>query len=185
MGDVGVVASTARCVPEVVTMLIQPFPTVRAGPRGGLLVALLVGLAPSPADAAQPTVTSPPDASARDRDAVRGNWRVIELHVDGQPMADQEARRFTVTNAGDGTWVLQHDGGDFARGDSTIDPESVPKAIDFTSTGPDGEVQHYLGIYELGEPTRKLCFARPGRPRPLNFTSTADNEQLLIVFQRE
>jgi uncharacterized protein (TIGR03067 family) len=166
-------------------MAIVPLPTFRAGPCGRLLIALLAGLATSLTDATQPKATSPPDAIARDRDAVRGNWRVIELHVDGRPMADEEARRFTVTNAGDGTWVLQHDGGDFARGESTIDPESVPKSIDFTSTGPDGEVQHYLGIYELGEPTRKLCFARPGRPRPLDFTSTADNEQLLIVFQRE
>jgi hypothetical protein len=40
-------------------------------------------------------------------------------------------------------------------------------------------------VYELGDPVRKLCFARPGRPRPVDFTSTVDNEQLLIVFQRE
>ena len=127
------------------------------------------------------------DAGAveKDRAAVRGNWRVVELHVDGQRAADEDARRFSVSNAGDGTWALLHDGGEMVRGGSTIEPEAVPKRIDFTATDAGGEVQHYLGVYELGDPVRKLCFARPGRPRPVDFTSTVDNEQLLIVFQRE
>jgi uncharacterized protein (TIGR03067 family) len=136
--------------------------------------------------AADPTaVVADTAAVAKDREAVRGNWRVVELHVDGQRAADEDARRFSVSNAGDGTWALLHDGGEMVRGGSTIEPEAVPKRIDFTATDAGGEVQHYLGVYELGDPVRKLCFARPGRPRPVDFTSTVDNEQLLIVFQRE
>lgn len=122
---------------------------------------------------------------AKDREAVRGNWRLIEVHVDGQRLADEEARRFSVTNAGDGSWVLLHDGGEFSRGGSRIDPAAMPKAIDFTATDASGETQEHLGIYELGEPTRRICFARPGRPRPVDFSSTADNEQVLVVLQRE
>ena len=122
---------------------------------------------------------------ARDRDAVRGNWRLIEVHIDGQRLADEEARRFGVNNAGDGRWVLLHDGAEFSRGGSTIDPEAMPKTIDFTAADASGETQDYLGIYELGDPIRRICFARPGRPRPVDFSSTADNEQLLVVFQRE
>ena len=127
------------------------------------------------------------DAGAveKDRAAVRGNWRVVELHVDGQRAADEDARRFSVSNAGDGTWALLHDGGEMVRGSSTIEPDVVPKRIDFTGTNADGERHDYLGVYEVGDPVRRLCFARPGRPRPVDFTSTADNEQLLIVFQRE
>jgi hypothetical protein len=90
-----------------------------------------------------------------------------------------------VSNAGDGTWALLHDGGEMVRGGSTIEPEAVPKRIDFTGTNADGERHDYLGVYEVGDPVRRLCFARPGRPRPVDFTSTADNEQLLIVLQRE
>lgn len=120
-----------------------------------------------------------------DRQALRGNWRIIELHVDGQRSADEEARRLTVVNAGDGSWTLLRDGAEFIRGTSTIDPAATPKAIDFTATDPDGERQEYQGIYEPGDPIRRICFGRPGRPRPVAFTSTPDDEQLLIVFQRE
>jgi uncharacterized protein (TIGR03067 family) len=133
--------------------------------------------------AAEPT--SAVDAVAADRQALRGNWRMIELHVDGQRTADEEARRFTVVNAGDGGWSLLRDGGEFIRGTSTIDPAATPKAIDFIATDPNGERQEYHGIYEPGDPIRRLCFGRPGRPRPVAFTSTADDEQLLIVFERE
>lgn len=133
---------------------------------------------PATAVADAPTV-------AKDREAVRGDWRVIELHVDGQRASDEDARRFVVSNAGDGTWVLLHDGGQMARGTSTIEPNATPKRIDFTSTDASGETVDYQGVYELGDPVRRICFARPGRPRPVDFTSTVDNEQLLIVFRRE
>lgn len=128
---------------------------------------------------------APTTAVEIDRQALRGNWRIIGLHVDGQRPPDEEARRFTVVNAGDGTWTLLRDGAEFIRGTSTIDPAASPKAIDFTATDPGGERQDYQGIYEPGDPVRRLCFARPGRPRPVAFTSTADDEQLLIVFERE
>lgn len=129
--------------------------------------------------------TAPTTAVDVDRQALRGNWRMIELHVDGQRTADEEARRFTVVNAGDGGWSLLRDGAEFIRGTSTIDPAATPKAIDFTATDPNGERQEYQGIYEPGDPIRRICFGRPGRPRPVAFTSTADDEQLLIVFERE
>ena len=122
---------------------------------------------------------------AKDREAVRGDWRVIELHVDGQRASDEDARRVVVSNAGDGTCVLLQDGGQMARGTSMIEPGVTPKRIDFTLTDANGETVDYQGVYELGDPVRRICFARPGRPRPVDFTSTVDNEQLLIVFRRE
>jgi uncharacterized protein (TIGR03067 family) len=124
-------------------------------------------------------------AVAKDRAAVHGNWRVIEVHVDGQRASDEDARRFVVSNAGDGTWVLHHDGGEMMRGTSTIEPGVTPKRIDFTATDTNGETLDYQGVYELGDPVRRICFGRPGRPRPVDFTSTVDNEQVLVVFRRE
>jgi len=49
----------------------------------------------------------------------------------------------------------------------------------------DGKGDHYLGIYELGEKTRKMCFAPPGKERPTEFTSMPDNEHILVTFERE
>lgn len=152
------------------------------------VVAVVVGLVAAPlsrqvVQGAGPTAAA--TAVEADRQALRGNWRIIELHVDGQRSADEEARRLTVVNAGDGSWTLLRDGAEFVRGTSTIDPVATPKAIDFIATDPNGERQEYQGIYEPGDPIRRICFGRPGRPRPVAFTSTADDEQLLIVFQRE
>ena len=42
----------------------------------------------------------------------------------------------------------------------------------------------FLGIYELAEQTRKLCISPSGTDRPTEFTSTADNQQILVTFKR-
>lgn len=158
--------------------------------RGHAVALLVVGLGLAAGGLPHTVVqgagpVAPTTAVEVDREALRGNWRIIELHVDGQRSADEEARRLTVVNGGDGSWTLLRDGAEFIRGTSTIDPAATPKAIDFTATDPDGERQEYQGIYEPGDPIRRICFGRPGRPRPVAFTSTPDDEQLLIVFQRE
>ena len=44
--------------------------------------------------------------------------------------------------------------------------------------------QTLLGIYELKKNTRKLCFAPAGRNRPTEFSSTAENQHILVTFER-
>jgi uncharacterized protein (TIGR03067 family) len=58
------------------------------------------------------------------------------------------------------------DGKDFVKGMSQIDPTKKPKTIDFTPTEGDNQGKTCLGIYELGEDMRKLCYAEPGKDRP-------------------
>jgi hypothetical protein len=41
-----------------------------------------------------------------------------------------------------------------------------------------------LAIYELGENTRKVCIAPPGKARPKDFTSTAGSGHILVTFER-
>ena len=59
-----------------------------------------------------------------------------------------------------------------------------PKTIDFTPTEGGGKGDQYLGIYELGEKTRKLCFAPSGKDRPTEFSSTPENQHILVTFER-
>jgi uncharacterized protein (TIGR03067 family) len=84
----------------------------------------------------------------------------------------------------DGTWSI-HTDDKVIKGTSTIDPTKKPKTIDFTPTEGDGKGELHLGIYELGEKTRKLCFAPPGKDRPTEFSSMAGSEQILVTFERE
>jgi hypothetical protein len=44
--------------------------------------------------------------------------------------------------------------------------------------------RQYLGIYEVGENTRKMCFAPAGRPRPDAFTSEQGSGRILVELER-
>ena len=121
----------------------------------------------------------------KDRKQIEGKWRVVALVAFGNKSADEDAKRILVVNAADGTWSLHSEDKEIAKGTSTIDPTKKPKTIDFTQTEGEGKGLQYLGIYELGEKTRKMCFAQPGKERPTEFSSSSDNQHILVSFERE
>ena len=145
----------------------------------GLLVigALLTAIA-SASDAKD-------DAIKKDRKQIEGTWRVVALVVNGDKATDEDAKKLTVVNGSDGTWSLRDEDKEVTKGTSTFDPTKKPKTIDFTPTEGDGKGNLHLGIYELGEKTRKLCFAPPGKERPTEFSSTPGSEHILVTFERE
>jgi len=67
---------------------------------------------------------------------------------------------------------------------NAFDPTKSPKTIDFTIKEGDGKGNLHLGIYELGENTRNLCFAPPGKERPTEFTSKPGSQHILVAFER-
>jgi uncharacterized protein (TIGR03067 family) len=121
-------------------------------------------------------------AIERDRKQIAGTWRMVELVVNGN-RADEG--KFTVVNGTDGTWTLLQEKTRLAHGTSTFDPTQTPKTIDFTLTEGDAKGETFLGIYELGEKTRKLCFAPSGKPRPTEFESRPGSEHILATFERQ
>jgi uncharacterized protein (TIGR03067 family) len=72
---------------------------------------------------------------------------------------EEDARKLSVVNGSDGTWRLLSEGKEISKGTSTIDPTKKPKSLDFTTTEGEEKGKPYLGVYELGEKTRKMCFA--------------------------
>jgi uncharacterized protein (TIGR03067 family) len=124
------------------------------------------------------------DAIRKDRLRIAGTWLVTSLNLDGQLARDEDARKLQVVNGTDGTWKLLSEGQEVARGISTFDPTRKLKTIDFTITEGGGQGNRHLGIYELGETTRRLCFAAPGRERPTDFSSKPGSEQILVTFER-
>ena len=125
------------------------------------------------------------EAIKKNRQQIHGTWRIIALEVNGNKAMEQDARKLMVVNGSDGTWSLLSAGKEVSKGTSTIDPAKKPKTIDFTPTEADGSGKTYLGIYELGEKTRKLCFAPPGKNRPTEFSSVPGSEHILVTFERE
>lgn len=120
-------------------------------------------------------------AIKKDRQRIEGTWRIVELIAYGIP-ADE--KQLTVVNGSDGTWSLRSDGKEIGRGTSTFDPTQKPKTIDFTPATGDAKGKLHLGIYELGDNARKLCFAPPGRERPAEFSSEPGSGHILVKFER-
>jgi uncharacterized protein (TIGR03067 family) len=124
-------------------------------------------------------------AIKQDRKKYEGTWRVVALEVNGVQASETDARRLTVINQVDGTWVVMADGKEVWKGTSQIDPMKQPKAIDFVPTEGANAGQTFLGIYEIDRDTRKLCFAPPGNDRPAEFASKPGSGHILVVFERE
>lgn len=119
-------------------------------------------------------------AIAKDRQRIEGVWKIVELVINGNPVREEEAKRFTVVNGSDGAWSLRSEGKVISQGTSTFDPTQKPKTIDFTPTMGGSEGTLHLGIYELGDDERKLCFAMPGTTRP----TEANSGLILVKFKR-
>ena len=116
---------------------------------------------------------------------MEGTWRIVALEINGNKAKKEDAGKLTVVNGADGTWSLRSEDDEISKGTSTIDPTKKPRTIDFTPTEGGGKDNLYPGIYELGEKTRKLCFAPPGMERPTEFSSTPGSEHILVTFERE
>ena len=125
------------------------------------------------------------EAIKKDRKQIEGTWRGVALEVNGNKAMEEDARKITVVNGPDGTWSLLSEGKEISKGTNSFDPTKKPKTIDFTPTDGEGKGNLYLGIYELGENTRKLCFAPPGKDRPTEFISMPGSEHILVTFERE
>jgi uncharacterized protein (TIGR03067 family) len=123
-------------------------------------------------------------AIEKERKKYAGTWRVTALEVDGNKASEEDARKITVVNREDGTWIIQVDGKEINKGTSEIDPAKKPKTIDFTADdGPD-KGKPFLGIYQIDENTRKLCFAPSGKDRPTEFSSNPGSGHFLVTFER-
>jgi len=125
------------------------------------------------------------EAIKKDRKQIEGTWKVVALEANGNKAMDEDARKLTVVNGSDGTWSLRSEGSEISKGTNTFDPTKKPKTIDFTPTEGEGKGSQFLGIYEIGENTRRLCFAPAGKERPTEFTTTSGNEFILVTFERE
>lgn len=138
--------------------------------------------------ASMPTIAAADEPGAeikQDRAQIKGTWRIVALEVNGNSVKPEDAKKLTVINGDDGTWSLLSEDKEISKGTSTINPKQTPKTIDFTPTVGGGAGNQHLGIYELGEKTRRLCFAAPGKKRPTEFTSSLGSEQILVTFERE
>ncbi|MEO8497646.1 MAG: TIGR03067 domain-containing protein [Planctomycetota bacterium] len=125
------------------------------------------------------------EAIKKDREQIQGVWQVVSLVIDGNEAAKDDAKKLSVVNGADGTWNLRNGNMEVSQGDSTIDPTQKLKTIDFTPTKGESKGDRFFGIYELGQNSRKLCFAPAGKERPTEFSSRSGSQHILVTFERE
>lgn len=123
------------------------------------------------------------EAIKKDRKRIEGTWTIVSLVVNGNS-STVDSGKMIVVNGADGSWNLTVDGQEIVQGTTTIDPSKKPKTIDIKPTTGDDKGKIYQGIYEVGDDTRKLCFAPTGKPRPTEFTSVAGTDHVLVMFER-
>jgi uncharacterized protein (TIGR03067 family) len=119
-----------------------------------------------------------------DRQKYSGTWQAVSGVSNGNTVKDEDARKIVVINEADGKWTILVEGKVFAKGTSKMNPSAKPKAIDITCTEGDPKGKTYLGIYEVGENTRKVCLAEAGKERPTDFSSKEGSGNILVHFQR-
>jgi uncharacterized protein (TIGR03067 family) len=65
-----------------------------------------------------------------------------------------------------------------------LDPAKEPCAIDLTMREGKPKAETSQGIYALDGDLLKICFAPPGKTRPVNFTPAPGSGEMLFVLKR-
>jgi uncharacterized protein (TIGR03067 family) len=107
-----------------------------------------------------------------------GTWMIVSITQDGKN--DDKAKDRKVIFEGKNITVKAE------KGDHkvTFKIDQKKKTIDLTpADGPEKD-KTFKGIYELKKGELKICFARPGKDRPTEFTSEAGSGRMLVVLKR-
>lgn len=114
-------------------------------------------------------------------DRLQGSWSLVEATRDGQRMPAQMVARTKLVIAGR---QLQFPHDPNLEGEITIHPERRPRGIDSKAVrGPEAGTT-FLGIYDLKGSQLRVCFARPGDPRPKVFSAPRGSGRQLKVWRR-
>jgi uncharacterized protein (TIGR03067 family) len=144
----------------------------------GLALALLLG-GGAPADEKK---ADKAEAVKQEWKLLNGTWEAVSAVLDGKKMPAPK-EKVTVTLR-DGKYTVKQGDKVVAEGTGKIDPTTSPKSVDVTpSSGPD-KGKTVLAIYEVKGDTQRVCFARPGKPRPKTFEAKKGSGDALYTHKR-
>jgi uncharacterized protein (TIGR03067 family) len=114
---------------------------------------------------------------------LQGDWEMVSGAMGGQPFPPEFAPTGRRQVRGDLVTVALA-GQQFLMAKFAVDPMATPKSMDYVLLAGPAKGKAQLGIYALDGETLRVCSARPGRPRPAEFASSADNECTLSVWRK-
>jgi uncharacterized protein (TIGR03067 family) len=111
-------------------------------------------------------------AMKKDVELLQGEWTMVSGSADGQAMPENMRKQMKRVCKGHETTTTMA-GQVFIKAKFRLDPAKTPKTIDYEMTGGFTAGQKQLGLYEINGDTFKAVFAKPGAPRPADFTPGA------------
>ena len=111
-------------------------------------------------------------------DQFQGVWEIIELTIAGNPVPPRNTRMIFEGNS----CKLASAGGVVVSMTFTLDPTTNPKHIDLTIFTPRRTPA--LGIYELSGDELRICYSTREAPRPTEFASHPNTNELLYRLRR-
>jgi uncharacterized protein (TIGR03067 family) len=122
-----------------------------------------------------------------DKDKLQGTWLLVSAIVEGEDRAEgvkREAQK-NLFKGDEFTIERADQPGNRPKVRYTLDSSKKPKTIDLVpGAGPD-KGKTVPAIYKLEDDTLTICEGEVGKNRPTEFSSTAANRWILLVFKRE
>lgn len=130
------------------------------------------------------TFGSADDLTKQELKHFEGTWNIVSLELNGNKVADVDAKKIVIINEPNGAMAIEVDGKIVERGQLKIYPTQQPKTVDLTVTEGDSKGKVLLGIYEFDGDSRKVCYAEPGKERPTEFSAGEGSGKYLIQLKR-
>jgi uncharacterized protein (TIGR03067 family) len=112
-----------------------------------------------------------------------GTWQVTSFKMKGIELIDKLPQEQLLITFKNGEFSWANEGG--ASGKIVvIDPSKTPKEVDYTYTEGEDKGKTSKAIYKLDGDTFTDCFGPAGSARPKEFTSTDENDQMVLVYKR-
>jgi RNA polymerase sigma factor (sigma-70 family) len=122
-----------------------------------------------------------------DKDKIQGTWFLVSAVVEGEDRTngiEKEAHK-RIFKGDEFTIERADQPGNHVKVQYQIDADKKPKTIDMVpGDGPD-KGKTVPAIYKIAGDALTICEGDVGRNRPTEFSSTAENGWILLVFKRE
>jgi uncharacterized protein (TIGR03067 family) len=122
------------------------------------------------------------DAAKADQRSLQGTWKVLAGNDSGKTLPPPRVKGAKMVVTGNAMKVYERD----TQREMTFALEAArePKTIDLTLSAGTDKGQLSRGIYALEGDTLKICFAPPGKARPVSFLPSQGSGEMLFVLKR-
>jgi uncharacterized protein (TIGR03067 family) len=119
------------------------------------------------------------------RKELTGTWQALTYALNGNKAPEEDLKTTKLTIDADGKAAARRDGQIFIGGMMTIDPTTIPMAIDVAYTDGNFKGQTSLAIAKIDDDVLTFCRSLPGQPRPTGFSSEPGSGHTLMTYKRE